>query len=70
MYEESNDDGRCTVHVTCDHPNCGYGTTIIYPTHEQAQWELYRLGWRLHRHKQLCPKHAEIVAKRLQLNRF
>jgi len=66
MYEESNFEGNCKVHVKCDHPGCEAGMTVILPTHDQCQWELYRWGWRLHKKQQLCPKHAEQVARRLR----
>ncbi len=66
MYEEITIEGRCQVHVTCD--MCDYGVTVIFPTRDRAQWELYRLGWRLHRHNQLCPEHAEIAANVLRRN--
>lgn len=66
MYEESNANDCWEVHVTCDSPGCSDGTTVIMPTREETQWALYRIGWRLYRHKQVCPKHADAVARKLR----
>jgi hypothetical protein len=70
MYKESNADGRCEVRLECDAAGCKDGVTVIMPTRDYCQWELYRIGWRLHKKQQLCPKHSEIVARKLNPNRF
>lgn len=71
MYEESSTaEGRFEVRLKCDR-HCDEGVTVIMATRDRCQWELYRLGWRLHKKEQLCPKHSEIIAKRLaNPNRF
>ncbi len=65
MYSEKVDGLWCRVRVACDRPACMMAENILGADHDDAQKQLYRAGWRLYRGKQLCPKHAAAVAKRL-----
>lgn len=54
------------ISLTCDRPHCFNSVTVMRNTRDQCNRMLVDLGWRLYRGKQLCPVHAEKIAKRLR----
>ena len=65
MYSESVKDNQCRVQVACDRKHCPEMTTVFGDNHDDCQMQLYLIGWRLHRHKQLCTTHAREVIRRM-----
>lgn len=64
MYCETIENDKCRVSLTCDR-DCQEMETVFGENHEDAQKQLYQLGWRLYRSKQLCPSHARQISRRL-----
>jgi len=67
MYFEETVADKCHVSLTCDR-DCLQQVRVVADNHEDAQMQLYRMGWSLYRGKQLCPTHTRQVAKRLNRN--
>lgn len=65
MYHETIDERKCMVTLVCDRKNCNAPVTVERESHDLCQRTLLLIGWRLYRGKQLCPKHAALVFKRL-----
>ena len=56
---------RATITIACDRRNCISTDTVIDKSYNECNRQLFTIGWRACRDKQLCPKHAEMEMRRL-----